>query len=58
MEKHAHELFPHSGSAGGSEKVVKKEAPEDLEEYSVFLDGGIVPLNSEAEGQEEEPEVT
>ena len=46
--KHARDhLYPRSGSAGSSEKVVNKEAPEDLQECSAFLD----------EGQEGEPEV-
>ena len=57
--KHARaHLYPRSGSAGSSEKVVNKEAPEDLQECSAFLDGEIVPLDPEAEGQEEEPEVS
>ena len=53
-----------SGSAGSSEKVVKEEeVPEYLpEESSAFLDGEIVPLDSESEDmavvKEEEPEVS
>ena len=58
MEKHADVLCPRSGSAGSSEKVVKKEAHEDPRECSAFLDREIVTLAPEAEGREEEPEVT
>ena len=61
MKKHSRS----SGSAGSSrkKKVVKEEAPEVPQDSSSFLEGEIVPLDSEesekdmAVVKEEEPEV-